>query len=171
MVSPPLENRSHVRFSARGPFLAFGKRVFLFLAARAIAEKIISEPFLKLLAKYVLMPIAGLYALGRLDDISVYLTGLTVNLGNIRFSAMALVREVIAGSLLFWFGRWSNGQTATYIENREMRPAIRQLSAKAAEIAIFGHAFLLLMNIMGICLSSLAIIGGAVGVGLGFGLQ
>ena len=52
-----------------------------------------------------------------------------------------------------------------------MRPAIRQLSAKAAEFAIFGFAFLLLMNIMGVDLGTLAVLGGAIGVGLGFGLQ
>jgi len=36
---------------------------------------------------------------------------------------------------------------------------------------IFGIAFLLLMNMMGINLSALAVLGGAIGVGLGFGLQ
>ena len=36
---------------------------------------------------------------------------------------------------------------------------------------IFGIAFLLLMNIMGVPLTSLAVLGGAIGVGLGFGLQ
>lgn len=48
---------------------------------------------------------------------------------------------------------------------------MRELATKAAEIAIFGIAFLLLMNIMGISLTSLAVLGGAIGVGLGFGLQ
>ncbi len=52
-----------------------------------------------------------------------------------------------------------------------MRPATRELASKTAEIAIFGAAFLVLMNIMGISLTSLAVLGGAIGVGLGFGLQ
>ncbi len=154
-----------------GAVIAFGKRVFIFLAARALAEKIIKEPFLRALAKYVVVPIAALYALGILDDVSLFLTETTVGVGNIKFSIMAIVRGIIAGSILFWLGTWSNSQTATYIEKQPMRPAIRQLLVKAAEFAIFGLAFLLLMNIMGINLSSLAIIGGAVGVGLGFGLQ
>lgn len=154
-----------------GAVIAFGKRVFLFLAARALANKIIQEPFLRTLAKYILVPLAGLYALGILDDVSAFLNETQVNLGNIQFSVMSIVRGLIAGSLLFWAGTWSNSHTATYIDKQPMRPAIRQLSAKAAEAMIFGVAFLLLMNIMGISLSSLAIIGGAVGVGLGFGLQ
>jgi small-conductance mechanosensitive channel len=154
-----------------GAVIAFGKRVFLFLAARALAKHIITDPFLKLLAKFVLVPVAALYALGFLDQVVAALDATRVSLGNINFSLLAIIRGVIAGSILFWLGQWSNSQSAAYIEKQPMRPAIRQLSVKTIEFTIFGIAFLLLMNIMGISLGSLAIIGGAVGVGLGFGLQ
>lgn len=155
-----------------GAVIAFGKRVFLFLGARILVKQIISEPFLKLLGRYVLIPVAALYALGILPDVITFLTEFTVSLGNISFSLMALVRGLIAGSLLFWLGRWSNDQSASYLNKQEeLRPATRQLAVKATEILIFGTAFLLLMNIMGINLSTLAVLGGAIGVGLGFGLQ
>ncbi len=155
-----------------GEVIAFGKRIFLFLAARLLVHRIIQDPFLKLLGKYVLIPVAALYALGILDDVSVFLTDFRVSLGNISFSLMALVRGVIAGSILFWLGRWSNDQSANYLnQQEELRPATRQLAVKTAEIFIFGTAFLVLMNIMGINLSTLAVLGGAIGVGLGFGLQ
>ena len=154
-----------------GAVIAFGKRVFLFLAARALAKYIITDPFLKLLARYVLVPVAALYALGFLDQVLAALEATRVSLGNINFSVLAIIRGVVAGSILFWLGQWSNSQSSAYIEKQPLRPAIRQLTSKASEFAIFGLAFLLLMNIMGISLSSLAIIGGAVGVGLGFGLQ
>lgn len=155
-----------------GAVIAFGKRVFLFLAAKALVQDIVKDNFLKLLGKYILIPVAALYALGALDWAIDYLTATTVSLGNISFSIMSLVRGMIAGSLLFWLGRWSNDQSASYIgKQEEMRPATRQLAVKTAEIVIFGVAFLMLMNIMGINLSTLAVLGGAIGVGLGFGLQ
>lgn len=154
-----------------GAVIAFGKRVFLFLAIRAFAKDIVTDPFLRLLARYILVPGAALYALGFLDGFIAALDASVVNLGNISFSALALLRGLVAGSVLFWFGQWSNSQSASYIHKQEMRPAIRQLTVKAAEFLIFGIAFILLMNIMGISLSSLAILGGAIGVGLGFGLQ
>ncbi len=155
-----------------GAVIAFGKRVFLFLAVRTLVHEIIKDPLLKLLGRYVLIPIAAIYALGLLDAVTAKLNEMTVQLGNISFSVMSLVRGVIAGGFLFWLGGWSNRQSAQFIEQqKEMRPSIRQLVAKVVEFSIFGVAFLLLLNIMGINLSALAVIGGAIGVGLGFGLQ
>ena len=155
-----------------GAVIAFGKRVFLFLAVRILVKHIVSDSFLRLIGRYVLVPVALLYALGLLDPAFVWLESLTVSMGNISFSVLAILRGLIAGSILFWLGRWSNDQTAVFINGQaELRPATRTLAVKTAEIAIFGFAFLLLMNIMGISLTSLAVIGGAIGVGLGFGLQ
>ena len=154
-----------------GAVIAFGKRLFLFLALRAFARDILTDPFLHLLGKFVIIPVGALYALGILDPIVIGLSETRVSIGNIGFSLLAVVRGVIAGSLLFWLGHWSNTQSADYIERQKIRPDIRQLLTKVAEFSIFGFAFLLLMNIMGVNLGTLAVLGGAIGVGLGFGLQ
>lgn len=155
-----------------GDVIAFGKRVFMFLAARIFVQQILTDRFLKLLGKYVLVPVAALYALGILDDLTLRLEASQIQLGNIQFSIMSLLRGAIAGSLLFWLGAWSNRQSATYIKSQnELRPATRELAIKAAEIVIFGAAFLLLMSIMGIDLTAVAVLGGALGVGIGLGLQ
>lgn len=155
-----------------GAVIAFGKRLFLFLAARTFARDILTDPFLRLLGRYVLVPVAALYALGLLDPAMAWLEAQMVELGNIRFSLAALLRGLIAGSLLFWLGSWSNRQSADYIKaQQELRPATRELAVKAAEVVIFGAAFLLLLNIMGIDLTTIAVLGGALGVGIGLGLQ
>ncbi|WP_298561938.1 mechanosensitive ion channel domain-containing protein [uncultured Aliiroseovarius sp.] len=155
-----------------GAVIAFGKRVFLFLAVRAFAQHIIKDPFLKLLAKYILIPMAALYTVGLLDLVTTKLDETVVPLGNMSFSLLFAIRFAVLGGVIFWLGRWSNDQTAQAIKKQdEMRPATRELAVKAAEIAIFGAAFLILMNIMGVNLTSLAVLGGAIGVGLGFGLQ
>lgn len=155
-----------------GDVIAFGKRVFIFLAAQIFVKQILTDTFLKLLGKYVLIPVAALYALGILDDISLRLEESLVALGSIQFSIMALIRGVIAGSLLFWLGSWSNRQSADYVKKQQdLRPATRELAVKAIEVMIFGAAFLLLMSIMGIDLTAVAVLGGALGVGIGLGLQ
>ncbi len=155
-----------------GAVIAFGKRVFLFLAVRALVKQIIKDPFLKLLGRYVLLPVAALYVLGLLQPVMTKMDETVVPLGNMSFSLLFAAKFVVISGVIFWLGRWSNDQTRQAIKKqKEMRPATRELAAKAAEIAIFGIAFLILMNIMGINLTSLAVLGGAIGVGLGFGLQ
>jgi len=155
-----------------GAVIAFGKRVFLFLAIRILVRDIIKDPFLAVLGKFVLVPLAAVYALGMLDIVTEKLETMIVPLGNLSFDLLWLIRGLVAGGIVFWMGRWSNQQSTSYIERQDkMRPATRQLAVKAAEIAIFGAAFLVLMNYLGISLTSLAVLGGAIGVGLGFGLQ
>lgn len=155
-----------------GAVIAFGKRVFLFLAIRSFARDMLTDPLLKLLGKFVLIPVGALYALGLLDMVSARLEATVVPLGNLSFNLLWLIQFFVVGGVIFWLGRWSNDQSSGFINKQEeMRPATRQLASKATEIAIFGAAFLILMNIMGISLTSLAVLGGAVGVGLGFGLQ
>jgi small-conductance mechanosensitive channel len=155
-----------------GEVIAFGKRVFIFLAARIFVREVLTDSFLRLLGKYVLIPVAALYVLGVLDDITQRLDETVIALGNIRFSVLALIRGVIAGAVLFWLGSWSNRQSASYIKAQdELRPATRELAVKAVEVMIFSAAFLLLMSIMGIDLTAVAVLGGALGVGIGLGLQ
>ncbi len=152
--------------------IAFGKRFFLFLAARSLVRNIIRDPFLKLLGRYVLIPIAVLFVFGLLGPVGAKLQSIFIPLGNMSFDLLWLIKAIVFTSIIFWLGRWSNDQSASYIHQiPEMRPATRQVATKAAEITIFGVAFLVLMNILDISLSSLAILSGAVGVGLGFGLQ
>jgi small-conductance mechanosensitive channel len=155
-----------------GEVIAFGKRVFIFLAARIFVREVLTDSFLRLLGKYVLIPVAALYVLGVLDDITQRLDETVIALGNIQFSVLALIRGGIAGAVLFWLGSWSNRQSASYIKAQdELRPATRELAVKAVEVMIFGAAFLLLMSIMGIDLTAVAVLGGALGVGIGLGLQ
>lgn len=155
-----------------GEVIAFGKRVFLFLAALELVRKVLPPGFLKLMGRYVLLPVMALHALGVLDEVTARLDAAQVNLGNIQFTALALIRGLIAGSLLFWLGSWSNRQSAGYLKAQpDLRPATRELAIKASEVAIFGASFLLLMSIMGIDLTAVAVLGGALGVGIGLGLQ
>lgn len=155
-----------------GAVIAFGKNLSLLIAARLVVRDMIGDGFLRFLGRVVLLPALALNLLGLLDPMVGALNALMIDLGNIEFTAATLLRGLIAGALLFWAGRWSNQRSEDYIKTREaLRPATRELAIKAAQIGIFGVAFLLLMSIMGIDLTAVAVIGGALGVGIGLGLQ
>ena len=160
------------QFFGAGAVIAFGKRFFIFLAVRQVVTGMITEPFLKSLGRLIILPIAALYVVGLLGPLADWLDATRVTLGRIDFSVMALLRAAAAGSILFWLGRWSSERGTSYIRAQEtMRPPTRELAAKAFELAVIVAFGLILLNVMGLNLSALAIFGGAVGVGLGFGLQ
>jgi small-conductance mechanosensitive channel len=79
---------------------------------------------------------------------------------------------LIFGALLFWLGRISNSAGKQVIRNQPtLTVATRELVSKLFEFSLFLVIALLLLQVMGIDLTALAVFGGAVGIGLGFGLQ
>ncbi len=129
-------------------------------------EKIIT------LVKWIGLPVAVLYSLGWLSDVTEHLDSISFTVGNIKLSVYTVLRTLIFGFVLFWFGRLSNVTGKRVIRTQQaFDPGTREVAAKLFEIAIFVVVFLLLLNVMGIDLTALAVFGGALGVGLGFGLQ
>ena len=138
----------------------------------SLIGRYVSNPLFKRLFKWVGVPIALLHVFGWLDEVVAYLDGIRLEVGNIDVSAYGLARVLLFGAILFWLGRLSNRTGQQIIRRQEdLEVGTREVFAKLFEIAVILVVFLLLLQVMGINLTALAVFGGAVGVGLGFGLQ
>lgn len=132
----------------------------------------VTNSVVKLLVTWVGVPVAILYVLGLLEAVTVYLDGVAIHFGDVRVSALALSRTFLLGFILFWAGRVSNQTGKRVIRNNErLDIGTREVLAKLFEIGLFAIIFLMLLSVVGINLTTLAVFGGALGVGLGFGLQ
>ena len=122
--------------------------------------------------KWVGLPLLFLFLIGVLPIVVETLEGMAINIGNIEISAYGVSRVVIFGGLLFWLGRASNTFGQDIIRShKSLDVSTKEVFAKLFEVALFCIIFLLLLNIMGVNLTALAVFGGALGVGLGLGLQ
>lgn len=146
--------------------------IAIMLLFNSIVRDFISNRVIAGIFRWFGMPMLFLHLLGILAGLIEILESISISIGDIEISAYGIARVAIFGSLLFWLGRVSNKTGREIIsrqENLELRT--REVAAKLLEVAIFFIIFLLLLQVMGINLTALAVFGGALGVGIGFGLQ
>lgn len=125
----------------------------------------------------LLLLVVGYFVLGYfnyLQPIESFLDSddLTFKVGEMRFSAYLLTKALIAIIILFWLA----GIASEFGEKRikglkNVKVSNRALITKAFQIAVYFLAFLIALDVLGIDLTALTIFSGAVGIGVGFGLQ
>lgn len=142
--------------------------VLIYLVAFRITKSVYVKNFLI----FAISPIVVMYALGVLDEAIDALDGIAFELGSINFSLYAALRTLIFGTALFWLGRLSNRTGQDVIRRRlTSDQTTREIALKGFQIALFVALALIFLQIAGIDLTALVVFGGAIGVGLGFGLQ
>lgn len=112
---------------------------------------------------------------GHFDVLRAYLDtpALTFAIGQeFSITAYQALKAAITIAVLFWV----TAIIADVAENRigkiqTVRAANRALLTKVTHILLYVVAFLLTLNILGVDLTTLTVFSGAVGIGLGFGLQ
>lgn len=116
--------------------------------------------------------LAALDIVGVLDPTLSVLDNMAINFGDTRISVLGLGKALLALAALFWLA----GFTSSLMERRiagmsSLTPSVQVLFGKLLKITLYVIAFVLAMNTVGIDLTAFAVFSGAVGLGLGFGLQ
>jgi small-conductance mechanosensitive channel len=116
--------------------------------------------------------IAALNIFGLIDSASALLDSWSVNVGEVRVSPLTVVKV----GLSLWFALWLANGLAALVERRlelspSVAPTMRVLGAKLTRIGLIIAAILIAVSAVGIDLTAFAVFSGALGVGLGFGLQ
>jgi small-conductance mechanosensitive channel len=156
----------HVHFIETAATLATAW-VVIRLAASAVKDPHWSR-FIVVLA----WTIAALHVVGLLGYIVGLLDSLAITLGQVRISALAVIKGVIVLTLLI---KLASGAGALFDKRiytlGGVTPSVQVLMSKALKIVLFTVAILVSLSAVGVNLSAFAFVGGAIGVGLGFGLQ
>ncbi len=128
----------------------------------------------KWLLLFVLGGIAYLWSQGHFAIAEKYLDTeqLTLTIGTYKITVYAALKALLTVVIIFWVTAIISDFSDKLIQAmKKMRVANKALFQKLAQILIYIVSFLVTLNILGIDLTSLTILSGAVGIGLGFGMQ
>ena len=116
--------------------------------------------------------VLALHLVGWLPDVIKAMDELAFTFGDTRFSVLALL-ELATSILVFivlatWLTRFIESRTR---RSQHLNPSMQVVLTKTSKFVIYGLAILFALQAVGIDFTAFAVFSGAVGVGIGFGLQ
>ncbi len=150
---------------------ATAKLVFLFLFLRFLRissnSKLVTN-----ITGFFLMPILILDIFGLLESTIIYLDEFAFKIGTLRISVYLVIKAIVVLAALFWLSSLIRTKSKYYIDSRKsIKTSTKGIISKVIDIFIYSVVFIILLKTFGVDLTTLAVIGGAIGVGIGFGLQ
>jgi small-conductance mechanosensitive channel len=116
--------------------------------------------------------VLALHLLGWLPDVIKAMDEFAFTFGESRFSVLSLIQLTTSIIIFIVLANW----LSRLIESRARRsqylnPSMRVVLTKTSKFVIYGLAILFALKAVGIDFTAFAVFSGAVGVGIGFGLQ
>jgi small-conductance mechanosensitive channel len=138
----------------------------------AVTSHALRSRLLRRLFAYAAWMYVAAAILGVVDDTAQILDNAAFSVGNIRISLLG----VLQAGLLLAVAMWLSVTVGNFLDRRiqsaeELTPSLRVLLGKVTRISLIVLAAMIAVSGLGIDLTALTVLSGAVGVGIGFGLQ
>ena len=154
------------------PFLrAFTLIVTLFVLIHLPSKFIEWKSWMRFISTAIFC-IATLHVIGKLDDVAAFLDRIPVELGSVNLTVLGIIKGLITLALLLWLASFISRVFSSKIDTvSDLPPNVKVLMRKGIRLGLYIAAFLITLGVAGIKLTALAFFGGALGLGIGFGLQ
>jgi len=164
--------RAFTAFPSRSYLLALGANLALAWVIVAISARLIRNPLLRRIVRFVVWVYIALSLLNLHEDAMSALDAAAIDFGGLRLSLLMLFQAVATLAVLFVVVGLVNTEARKRLQSVEgLSPSMRVLSEKMLRLVLYGLAFVIGLQTVGFDLTSLTVLSGAIGLGIGFGLQ
>jgi len=147
------------------------KLVFAWMFIRFVSQ-FIDNKVARNFIGFTVLTIVALSLFGVLDQTMSTLDALGFNIGEFRLSALSVLKGIFIIFILLYGAIFLSKVTEKKIsQTRSLTPSSRVLISKITKVFLIVSALLIGLTSAGIDLSLFAVFSGAVGLGVGFGLQ
>ena len=137
-----------------------------------LTATLIRADFWRITVAILAWSVAALNILGLLKPALMLLDSTAFQIGNLNISLLTLVKGFVYLVIFLWLANLvSNFIQQQLRKSSSLTPSAAVLTSKLIHITLVTAAFLMAISTVGIDLTLFAVFGGALGVGLGFGLQ
>jgi small-conductance mechanosensitive channel len=137
-----------------------------------IASRLISNPVWARAVAITAWTVAALNILRLLDPTVALLDSFAIQFGAVRISLLTVTKSVFALAVLLWLATaLSEAMEARLRHSPNLTPSVQVLFGKLLKFSLVTIAVLAAISTTGMDLTALAVFGGALGVGIGLGLQ
>lgn len=138
----------------------------------ALATRIIANNALRSVVRLGGWIWVTLVILGLTDEAQTLLSSIGLAFGETSITLWMVLQAVVLLTALFTVARFLSHASAANISRVEdISPSMRVLVVKFLQMLLYGLALFIGLKTVGVDLTGLAVLSGAIGVGLGFGLQ
>jgi small-conductance mechanosensitive channel len=163
---------SHSTWPSRSYLLMVAAKLALAWLVIRLMTSVIRNAFLVKLISVSAWMIAALSIIGQLDPAADALDSVSVVLGGLRFTPLLVIKLGLLLVIALWFTNIASNFAESRINrSADLTPSIQVLLIKMIRIGLLIATIAVALSAVGINLSALAVFSGAVGVGIGFGLQ
>lgn len=161
-----------VTFPFRSQVIALAATIATAWVVISFLARVITNRFLRRIVTWVAWIWVTLHLLLLTDPFAEFLDSVALSVGDFRLSLLTVLKALaITGLMLAGARTLSRLITGRLSKNEDISPTMRVLTAKLLQVVLFSLAVIVGLKAVGFDLTGLAVFSGAVGVGLGFGLQ